>query len=651
MKRSILVLACLIPMLAYARTRYYEDRAVTYLKKKDFAGGKTVVLKKPGHYRLCSTINFTPTEKQKSAICIDGNNIHLDLGGFSLSQANTVPETVGITLKGCHHGVSIVNGVVKNFTQLGIVVEGANKHVCLGEHASKLVVQGCGFGSPFSFVDEASQPLLQGGILLGQSRALEQIGYYTYKGALSDITVTNVTVRENSPLGMILGVGHAMSFDQCSFSANISTRTNGLAAPLGSNIAGTVEEVSVFGAVYVVQEASGDEPSRGIRFVKCHFDENVATSDQGGGSNGLICADSWLDMQFVHCTANSNSVASDTANFQAANGFQMYGGTGTLFEGCQASYNVSPRTTIGFLARASRAFPLEPVPVKSLIFRNCEVSNNGGVIESNFFGMLLSGHGLLVDECAIVNNATFLTNQGAFQNVIGIGIEGPSSGAVVQNTKISANGSMVPGITRGVVVISVAEEVVADLMVQDCELQGVVAPNLISDGIRGISLLPEPDISQNLIIKHCAISNFGFGIITNGMGDIMVGNTISHCAEGIAIGGTFNKYNTIADNFLSSLDAFALRDTNAVSESVFVHNKAFNVTNGYQVNYSFGPLPSVNGSLTTGFPGIPNACENSLVSKDTMVVTGTTADLPQHDQDYQALLEQHANSFQLKEKQ
>src|SRR5437879_2532167 len=120
------------------------------------------IISEPGIYNLTSTLHFSPSYKKQTAITIDSDNVLLNLNGFTLRQANNTNQITGITVKPNHYNITITNGLITNFSQLGISIKGGNQNIELYD----LSVTNSGYGSTLAFKD-GSDIIYQGGIQIG----------------------------------------------------------------------------------------------------------------------------------------------------------------------------------------------------------------------------------------------------------------------------------------------------------------------------------------------------------------------------------------------------------------------------------------------------------------------------------------------------
>lgn len=579
---------------------------------------KSLKLTKPGNYRLASDISVKPTHRGMSAIVIAGDNIHLDLGGFTLKQGSCTHGAVGIKIKAGHYAISVVNGTIKNFTQLGMIVEGNTQQLCLGEQDSKLIITGCGFGSDYAFTTPAKKPLLQGGIQLGESRAMAQQGYYCYHGALEGVRVTGLRVDHNSPLGMILGVGNDMQFDTCSFSYNFNDRRNGRANPFGNAFGAEFADDGfvVGGVFFIAQEQQGDVLSCGISFTKCAFDGNEVHANEWQSSFGVGANSAWVDLQFRGCSANGNvalTSGEDNAT-SVSRGYFLEGGIGTLYENCTMRDNKSGNFCRGVTHRAAATDDNELISAVDVTFRHCEVTNNhieNTLGPADIMGLQLAFvDGLSIDTCSINGNdvTTSDINLPAFTR--GIRLESGIRQARITGCTIVGTMSTAVGIAYGIEALGDFKNVV----IGDCILQNNMVRESFSAGIRVAPF--SADEPANVIIHGCTVVGHSIGIdYQTCNGGVCKNNIVADCSL-VGVRLLVSECVSVLDNLITKTP-LGVSDNSNPSTNFIAQNKVVNADVGYQVTYGFAPFPSKNGNLEEGYPDSPaDACDNAFIGKE-----------------------------------
>ncbi|MCE5295071.1 MAG: right-handed parallel beta-helix repeat-containing protein [Chlamydiales bacterium] len=594
------------------------------ITKEDFChhgrASKTVVISKPGNYCLADTIHWSPKKRNKTAIIIDASNVTLDLSGHELKQVNSHGRCSGILVTTGHNTVKIINGAVRDFTQLGVVVEGDTSNIFLGNDDTVLKVTGCGYGSSFSFFDDVDEEaILQGGIQLGQSRAFEAQGYYTYQGQVNTAVLTNVFAEENGPVGIYFGIGSDITAQSCYFCRNVDNRMRGNPA-LGTAILGTDSTIAV-GAMYQGSADFGDEASSSFTFLNCHFDENSAIGDTPSGIgfnagyniNGLVLSE---------CTFNSNSGTGATNS----DGFGTYGcltagNKGMLIQDCQADTNFSEYFSEGF-HHSGRNTLLDPETMtqgEGLIWRRCSANCNRASGSLGFVGA--TGYefdfmlGLTVEECTSVNNVAITSDPNTYASVTGMilfgstSLNGPLDSTSVSGCHIAGNRVDAPngGDIEGIYLLSNFSNVV----ISNC----VIQENVGAGFDLGIWIEVFDAELHNAIIQNCTIESENYGIYSSGDNNsIYQNNTITNVEYGVLLDGS--SCNSVNNNYVTNaVNGFV--DTANPSTSLFSNNKVFGAVTPYDVTYAFGPVPVVSGSLLTGFPTGAEVLDNVFMDNPT----------------------------------
>mgnify|MGYP001237762774 CR=1 FL=1 len=96
---------------------------VTHLKPS----GDPIMITEPGYYVLAENFVFEPKNDDDVAITISTSNVVLDLGGHILSQSIESTQKlnfiIGIVINAQVNDVKIINGIIKNFTLMGIYLD------------------------------------------------------------------------------------------------------------------------------------------------------------------------------------------------------------------------------------------------------------------------------------------------------------------------------------------------------------------------------------------------------------------------------------------------------------------------------------------------------------------------------------------------
>jgi len=145
----------------------------------------------------------------------------LNLNGFTLKQSNNINQTTGITIIPGHHTITIANGHITNFSQLGISIKGGNKLINL----NNLSITNSGYGSKLAFKD-GDDIIYQGGLQIGETNYYAGQGFPKPTGTIENLTMINVNILKNC-VGAWLGNGNNYTIIDCSFSENTDNRLLG----------------------------------------------------------------------------------------------------------------------------------------------------------------------------------------------------------------------------------------------------------------------------------------------------------------------------------------------------------------------------------------------------------------------------------------
>ncbi len=587
---------CLIAMLPglLMSAKYDSDKkkgglhdCIT-LTEKDFTHDgrvdKPLVIEKSGKYCLGETINWDPKCRNHAAIIINANDVYLDLRGHELIQVNKEERAIGVLVTTGHHTISIVNGTVRNFTQLGIVVEGGTSNIFLGNDDTFLKVICCGFGSKYAFKDcKTDDPILQGGILLGQSKALESRGYYNYHGVINTARLVNVFAEHNSPTGMYLGVGTDITVQKSIFSRNSDTRKAGHSNPIAIGDAFIDKNaVLAIGAIYSASCDFGDIHSVSIEFDNCSFDENKAVGDTPVAF-GLDAGYNIDGLTVRQCTFNAN-IGREADN---SNGFGVYGcllggNHGVLVEDCEAVDNFSDYYTSGF-HHSGRNLSFSPetmTPGRGLVYRSCNSVRNiahgsqgfVGAVGFEFYFM----DGLTVENCTSIDNEANSQDPATKASVQGIilggfqRLNGPLKDVLVTGCHIAGNKVSGSGDIEGILVFGDSQNIaVKDSVIQNNRGAG------FDVGIWTLAF--ENSALSQIVVQNSTIEDEDIGIYSGGdSNSIFELNAITDTAFGILLDGS--SCDALIGNKITNSFLVGIEDTSVPSTSYFENNTVFNAT-------------------------------------------------------------------------
>lgn len=100
----------------------HKDSCIKKISPKKFLSGKGYVIDKPGLYRLCCDVTFSPAANGISAITINANDVDLSLAGFTLSQsvASMTADNFGVLIVKNAKNVNIHDGNIVGFSASSI---------------------------------------------------------------------------------------------------------------------------------------------------------------------------------------------------------------------------------------------------------------------------------------------------------------------------------------------------------------------------------------------------------------------------------------------------------------------------------------------------------------------------------------------------
>ncbi len=605
----------------------------TQILPSDFADADgnltlTYVISEPGSYCLAESIEWAPIAPEvidyttpSVAIIIDSDDVYLNLAGNVLAQANDVEACVGILVLTDNQNVTIVNGEVQDFSYLGIYVQGDTQDIFLGNADTNLLVNNCGYGSEFQYVDEPSGlPINPGGILIGESYGILS----HFNGPVVTAKLENVFAENNGYAGCTVGIHYDMSIKNCTFSGNYDER---VAAPYDSS-------TYIFGLLYYASTNFDDISSFQFSIENSHFDGNSVENDTTSNAVfGALIGYNYTGLVVRNCTFTDNGAAGGI--FDATFGLSIGGGIAALVEDSQANYNYGDYVAEGFNLSG---FDSESIIASSgAIFRGLQASGNNVVGSGPFAQAVgiacLFANGVSIEDCVAVNNTAYSVNGDTTTIAAGILLSGTDVTQFDNEEPLSSlAGDM--SVVRCYVAENAAGNIenpsngasagvfiqspIFDVVVKESVAQnnGGVTTNA---GIVTQRLLIDSEF-YNILVDECAIQNQDYGIYSGGDNDsIYQNNTISYVGFGIFLSGSTED--SVNNNYVNNADV-GYTDTADVSSSVFSNNRAFDVTTPFNVTYSFGPAPLTQGTLTAGFPSgsyVYNTSGTLTVSQ-----TGTT---------------------------
>lgn len=603
---------------------------------------KPLVIRKAGKYCLGENINYAPKHTQTAAIVIDADNVTLDLCGFELKQTNDTLQTIGILVKTGHENVSIIgsNGVVRNFSQLGIYVQGGTQNIQLGDESTLYVVENGGV-SPTAF-GVVGAGFLEGGIEIGESEYWAVAGLCENHGLINNLRMKNCIVERNSAGGVFVGNGNDFRFSNCSMSYNTNSRVNGVRffARDPGNIVPTV------GISHLSSRFHGDPILSGWIIEDCIVNNNEADGTDHASVVLAFCDglsyEEAENMVVKNSQFNNNKASGCIVS--VARGYGFGGGGCIHVENCEACGNTSGFDAegfhqSGFLPAALSTDPLEIYRTESVVYEHCIASGNtvdltlGGPNSPNFgtatgYTLAFSDGGSLIDCLAESNKVLVALDDNTFSGyAAGVHIFGTTDSVTIFPVEdIVLKGLQASNNTCDATNAVAGAAMSAGILIDDSFSQNiaiidsVLTQNTILDeslGTRtdvGIAMLTGAQPDSSLVsIKNCLISNNrSANIYALDYDRINVQNCeISQSDVGVLL--DLSDCSSILENtFLHNGVAVVDVGTSTAnpSTSLVASNQAFDNGIGstgttYDVWYAFGPAPTTSNDLTVGFPPLP----------------------------------------------
>lgn len=637
---------------------------------KDDVKHESYVICEPGTYKLASHLSYSPKENKTSAIVIDADNVVLDLNGKYLKQSkcSKLAQITGVTVKAGHKNVTILGsyGVVKNFSQRGIYVEGNNKAFTLGDQ-TLLSVKGCGYGTPVSLQDK-NETIQQIGIQLGDNIFMVWMGAGKYHGTLEDVRVVNVTCFENNS-GISLGEGDNYSFSNCSFSNNRDYRLineNFTAPNLGAFY--VENSIIVSGLAYIAVPNLPPRPGvpnvrpgiSNITFEDCKFNSNVTDDSKislpdvttGNYCTGFLMIGNYQNLKIQNSEFNSNDASSfhlnNPLNVSKTTGCLVNSGDGTVIENCEFSNNkggfeVSGLSLSGLAPAGTESSAREVQPPLSTTIKNCVAANNianSPYIDSVFvYGIILKyASGFNMTDSTFEENRCDLSNYAPANPVplncfaFGMFIFSDrnfcskfTNNLEIHRSKFSRNRVISPdtentfGTSAG---IRIFDDLTENVIIQNCvvnnNLPAFCEPVLNSDQFQtiGIDLFNETTADKTgpsyiSVLNNVIQSNGDFGITNNMDLTTIKGNDIKNHVVAVSFQNSFYSSiinNTLVSNSTAIVD-FDLPTTNLVAGNQAFDNQTFYCQYPYPVDpiavCDPGDVPVDAGTLNS-FPPLPS---------------------------------------------
>lgn len=580
---------------------------------------KTVRITKPGKWCLKSSVAWKPLElteldyaTPQAAIIIESDGVVLDLCKNTLSQINGVQAVVGILVLSGHKDITIINGVLDGFSYNGIYVQGGQENVRIGNEHDQIIVRNCGYGTHYQYVDDAvTVNINPGGMLVGESLITTPAQF----GFINKLKVQNVLIEKCGYTGITLGYFNDVEILKTDICRNFDNREG---APF--------DDLSSFWGLYHYANADFGEPiSTSLTISDCHIDGNSLDAPNEFLSSAYI---GYLvdGLKISRCTTNGNFGTNGSTN-SSVRGFVIVGNRGVVVEDCNSVGNYGPGRIDGFHYSGVGGFD-SITNGKGVVYRNCNSTGHQSVAvtsnrEVNGFAILFM-RGITVENCTAENNSWSSDNSLFRGTVVGLNlksntsIEDPNSVAVKiiggHYARNSCDSSLSASICAGIVVQAPRDGFAQSksIIIQNATVQentgciqnvGILLSNTSSQALTGV------------IVQDCTIQGETNGIeVQNTTRSIFQRNTITDVDTGIVLDG-LSTCNSINDNYTTNATR-GFVDGLVPSTSLFSNNKTFGVAIPFDVTHTFGPVPVVNGSLTTGFPTGAEVMDNTAVNSE-----------------------------------
>jgi hypothetical protein len=432
----------------------------------------TYVITEPGNYCLGGNVAFAPTGPFTPAIKILANNVLLDLGGFTLSQASSDATTdiYGVLIgegnevtnpNAVYSNVTVQNGSIINFTGVGVFCynnsfnnPSDDKIPFTSLQFLNLNILNCGltnqpnyFGSGINldslagdtFPNTLGNPVAFENIMIDSCNVNGCLG----NGSITIFTFDDLVIRNTQANDMLTTFGYTFHANSVpgTFAYNLvgvnfqmfQCQGNGatdLSPAEAYNFLGAISlqnsrniyvKDSQFNDIYgenSIIVASDVEINENQVFENCQF--NNASGGTGPltvnglhQSSGSAKTDEGTGVKWINCQFNGASC--DPANTTCINvsGYVCSCEKNMVFEGCQACniHVTAPNAIVaGFvtLADGSDSPAAQFSDVNNVTFRNCIVSDISG--QNATYGFFLGGDNVSVFGTQIVRKNMVVEN-------------------------------------------------------------------------------------------------------------------------------------------------------------------------------------------------------------------------------------------------
>jgi hypothetical protein len=417
-----------------------------------------------GYYYLVSDLSVAPTNTSVKGINITVDNVILDLNGKTFTQTNATAGFTAINSGINKKNISIVNGVIKNPTGIGVRFGGGNSNLEINQ------IKVIGFGETgIIIIGSISNNIIidmvecTNGSSSGNIQGLSLV-------ACRDVKLTNSffnsnTSSGNSVTGVNIGSSGEVFIDNCHFDNNSVTGGNSDCQGIFINEPGTtIIRNCTFNRNSVTGAATGR--TNGIRLdnsvaceiTACTANENSSANSfceaffLNAGSYNILtscvtnnnsapsgnCIGVSLNASSYNvidaCIANHNSIGASASSSNSAIGFSV-GGTTNLVKNCVANGNdasASPGNAFGFFC---------PAPANRHTLLNCIAMGNVGGTTSTTTNITTSidgskGSGFRLSASSPLTAGTVIQNCKAIGNTVAVtgGADGAAFGILIDAT-------------------------------------------------------------------------------------------------------------------------------------------------------------------------------------------------------------------------
>jgi len=407
-----------------------DCKSCRVITQKDFnkcgceGDDKTFRIYKSGKYCLGEHIKYCPSEKNQHAIVIkEGtNDVILDLCGYTLEQKNAITSIIGIKVETNNQNITILGsyGAIKNFSQLGISVQGGTQDITIGD-STQLDINGCGGGTLRAWVDETVIQY-QGGMQIGETEYLAVQGWPQVMGSVEGLILRNVNVERNT-LGGWFGHGSNYDFKGCSFSYGLETRVSD--APFaGRELTPGTYSLS-FALVHFSSPLFPDDDVENWKIYDCKFNNNEVISTDNSllfvSMDVVLVNASSKNLYIGNCQVNNNKASGGMGLINYLRACVLGSGKCTVVENSEFCGNQAGLSCEGFHQSGSLDGPLDPKddvfnPVISLTLRNCVASGN--TVNTELVQDVLSGFMVSTGFTLVFNTGTTMIDCVAENNKI-----------------------------------------------------------------------------------------------------------------------------------------------------------------------------------------------------------------------------------------